>query len=48
MFDYISNNKLEWADMGEVYDKIIIGDKTYDFVKGVKNFKAKMYEIFSK
>ena len=28
MFDYISNNKLEWADMGEVYDKIIIGDKT--------------------
>ena len=46
MFDYISNNKLEWADMGEVYDKIIIGDKTYDFVKGVKNFKAKMYEYF--
>ena len=48
MFDYITNNKLKWADMGEVYDKIIIGDKTYDFVKGVKNFKAKMYEIFSK
>ena len=46
MFDYISNNKLEWADMGEVYDKIIIGDKTYDFVKGVKNFKAKMHEYF--
>ena len=46
MFDYISNNKLEWADMGEVYDKIIIGDKTYDFVKGVKNFKTKMYEYF--
>ena len=46
MFDYISNNKLEWADMGEVYDKIIIGDKTYDFVKGVKNFKAKMYGYF--
>ncbi len=39
MFDYVSNNQLEWADMGEVYDKIIIGDKTYDFVKGVENFK---------
>ena len=46
MFDYISNDKLKWADMGEVYDKIIIGNKTYDFVKGVKNFKAKMHEYF--
>ena len=46
MFDYISNDKLKWADMGEVYDKIIIGNKTYDFVKGVKNFKTKMHEYF--
>jgi all-trans-retinol 13,14-reductase len=38
LFDYITNAKLEWADMGEVYDKIIIGDKIYDFVKGVENF----------
>ena len=46
MFDYITNNKLKWSDMGEIYDKIIIGDKHYDFVKGVKNFKSKMYEYF--
>jgi all-trans-retinol 13,14-reductase len=46
MFDYVSNNQLKWADMGEVYDKIVIGDKTYDFVKGVKNFKSKMHEYF--
>ena len=46
MFDYITNNKLKWSDMGEIYDKIIIGDKHYDFVKGVKNFKLKMYEYF--
>ena len=48
LFDYISNGKLEWADMGEVYDKIIIGDKSYDFVKGVQNFKDKMLEYFPK
>ena len=46
MFDYITDNKLKWADMGEIYDKIIIGDKHFDFVKGVKNFKSKMYEYF--
>ena len=46
LFDYISDSKLEWADMGEVYDKIIIGDKSYDFVKGVQNFKDKMVAYF--
>ena len=46
LFDYVSDSKLEWADMGEVYDKIIIGDKHYDFVKGTKNFKEKLSEYF--
>jgi all-trans-retinol 13,14-reductase len=32
--------------MGEVYDRVIIGDKTYDFVKGVTNFKAQMKAYF--
>lgn len=46
LFDYISDSGIEWADMGEVYDKIVIGDKQYDFVKGVQNFKDKLYEYF--
>ena len=46
LFDYISDEQLKWADMGEVYDQIIIGDKTYDFVKGTQNFKTKMAEYF--
>ncbi len=48
LFDYITNKELKWADMGEVYDRIIIGDKVYDFVKGVENFKRKMIEYFPK
>ena len=48
MFDYITNSKLLWEDMGEVYDKIIIGDKKYDFVKGVENFKNKLISYFPK
>ncbi len=39
LFDYITDGNLRWADMGDVYDKIIIGDETYDFVKGTENFK---------
>ena len=46
LFDYITDGQLRWADMGEVYDKIIIGDKSFDLVKGVSNFKEKMCEYF--
>jgi all-trans-retinol 13,14-reductase len=42
LFDYITDGKLEWADMGEVYDRIVIGDRTYDFKKGVANFKKEL------
>ena len=46
IFDYVTNRKLEWADMGEVYDRIIIGNKTYDLVKGVDNFQKQLFEYF--
>ena len=46
MFDYISDGKLQWADMGRVYDRIIIGKKEYELVKGVENFKAQLISYF--
>lgn len=46
IFDDITDGQLKWADMGEVYDRIVIGDDEYDFVKGRKNFIAKLTEYF--
>ncbi len=46
MFDYITDKNLHWADMGEVYDQIIIGNKKYDFVKGVDNFIDQIVSYF--
>jgi phytoene dehydrogenase-like protein len=46
MFDFITDGELEWADMGEVYDRIILGDDSYDFVKGVESFRAQMHDYF--
>ena len=46
LFDYVTDSQLKWKDMGEVYDKIVIGDKQYNFVKGVKNFKQQMVAYF--
>jgi len=46
LFDYITDGKLKWADMGDVYDRIVIGDTHYDFKKGVGNFKKQMIAYF--
>ncbi len=46
LFHYVTDGKLEWADMGEVYDRIVIGNRHFDFVKGVKNFKKQMVSYF--
>ena len=46
LFDYISDGELKWADMGEIYDKIVIGNKSYDLRKGVENFKNQLKEYF--
>ena len=45
-FDDLTNAQLEWADMGEIYDKVIIGDDEYEFVKGKENWRARMHEYF--
>ncbi|MBL4634594.1 MAG: NAD(P)/FAD-dependent oxidoreductase [Kofleriaceae bacterium] len=44
VFDDISDGNIEWEDMGEVYDTIVIGDDRYDLVKGRDNFKRKLKE----
>ena len=48
LFDYITDSQLKWADLGEVYDRIIIGDKAFDFVKGTRNFKKQLISYFPK
>lgn len=46
IFEYLSDGKLQWADMGEVYDKIIFGDEVYEFRAGVENFKNQLKTYF--
>jgi len=46
LFDYVSNKQLKWADMGSVYDRIVVGEKSYDYVKGVQAFKDQMGVYF--
>jgi all-trans-retinol 13,14-reductase len=46
LFEHVTDGNLHWADMGEVYDKVIFGDKEYDLVKGVSNFKQQLKSYF--
>ena len=46
MFDHLTEGRLEWAPMGEVYDRIVIGEDAYDYVAGPERFTARMKEYF--
>ena len=46
VFDVIGNGGIEWADMGDVYDRIVIGEDCYDFPKGRERFRAAMKGYF--
>ena len=42
VFDVISDGNIEWAPMDARYDRIILGEQTYDYVAGREEFKAEM------
>jgi all-trans-retinol 13,14-reductase len=46
LFKYLSEDNLHWQDMGDVYDRMVFGSKTYDYVKGASNFKDQMKGYF--
>jgi all-trans-retinol 13,14-reductase len=45
-FDHVTGGQLEWAAMPEVYDRAVIGGRTYDFVSGLERFRGRMKEYF--
>ncbi len=46
LFNYVAEDRLQWAELPEIYDKIIFGKKRYDIYKGKNQFKAKLKEQF--
>lgn len=46
LFRHITQGQLAWANMGEVYDRIIFGDAEYPLRAGVDAFKAGLRDKF--
>jgi phytoene dehydrogenase-like protein len=47
-FDYLTDDKLAWNQMPDVYDRVIVGNQSYDFVSGVERFREQMKSYFPK
>ncbi len=45
-FDKITDGRLQWAPMPEVYDRIRIADREYEFPRGVNRLRARLKEYF--
>ena len=46
VFDLITDGRLGWAKMDPVYDRIIVGDDSYDFVAGARAFRERTLSYF--
>lgn len=46
IFDFISNRKLKWAAMDSTYDRIFLGDESFDLVAGRQAFSEEMKRRF--
>lgn len=46
VFKYVTDNKLKWAPLDDIYDRAVFGDAEYEFPRGKENLKAKFKEYF--
>lgn len=45
-FDHVTEGRLRWAPLPDVYDRIQIGDRRYEFPTGLARFRDRMKEYF--
>jgi phytoene dehydrogenase-like protein len=46
VFDHLTGGRLEWNRMPDVYDRVVIGDREYEFVAGLERFRKRMKGYF--
>jgi len=46
MVDYVTGGRMRWTDLPDVYDKMLIGDRLYEFETGAERLNARIREYF--
>lgn len=45
-FDHLTGGQLEWAPMPDVYDRIVMGGRTFEFPSGIERLRARLKDYF--
>jgi all-trans-retinol 13,14-reductase len=45
-FDHITEGKLQWQAMPDVYDRVVIGGRTFDFPTGLERLRSQLKRYF--
>jgi all-trans-retinol 13,14-reductase len=46
MFNRLTDGSLRWAALPDVYDRMVLGERSYDYVTGARRFVSKMRSYF--
>ncbi len=46
VYDWLTDGRLDWAPMPDVYDRVFLGDRAYDYVTGHRRFASRMKDYF--
>lgn len=46
LFDDVTDGALAWADMGPVYERVVLGDRAYDFPRGAGALRRALRDAF--
>jgi all-trans-retinol 13,14-reductase len=45
-FDHLTGGQLEWAPMPDIYDRVVMGGRTFDFPTGRERLRARLKDYF--
>jgi all-trans-retinol 13,14-reductase len=46
LFDYLTDGRLEWRSMPDAYDRVVIGDLRFDYVRGESRLRESLKAVF--
>src|ERR1700722_15058205 len=45
-FDHLTDGRLQWQEMPDVYDRVILGGREYEFLTGTERFRHRLKDYF--
>jgi hypothetical protein len=46
IFDQLTDGRLQWAKIPDIYDRVMMPDRSFDFPSGAERFRERMHSYF--